>query len=60
MTCCVRVDQHRGECNYWLVPLTYKSIIKPRIEMIMNEEILGRTIASGFSREETKNFSKRN
>lgn len=54
VTCCVKIDQYRGSCNYWLVPITYKSSSKPTIEQIMESEILGRTIGSGFSREQTK------
>lgn len=54
VTCCVKIDQYRGSCNYWLVPINYKSSSKPTIKQIMESEILGRTIGSGFSREETK------
>lgn len=54
ITCCVKIDQYRGSCNYWLVPMTFKSDSKPTMEQIMNSEILGRTISSGFNREQTK------
>ena len=54
VTVCVKIDQYRGSCNYWLVPITYKSTTKPTIEKIKKSEILGRTIGSGFSREQTK------
>lgn len=54
VTCCVKIDQYRGSCNYWLVPITFKSTSKPKIELIKESEILGRTIGSGFSREQTK------
>lgn len=53
-SCCVKIDQYRGNCNYWLVPITYKSSSKPTIVQIMESEILGKTIASGFSREQTQ------
>ncbi|WP_421753230.1 hypothetical protein [Croceimicrobium sp.] len=51
-TCCVKIYQYRGSCSYWLVPISYKSTSKPRIDQIMESEILGRTIGSGYSREE--------
>ncbi|WP_299535533.1 hypothetical protein [Ulvibacterium sp.] len=54
VNCCVKINQYRGSCNYWLVPITYKSTSKPTIEQIMESEILGRTIGSGFSREQTQ------
>ncbi len=54
VTCCVKIHQYRGSCNYWLVPITYKSLSKPTIEQIRKSEILGRTIGSGFSREQTR------
>lgn len=54
VTCCVKIDQYRGSCNYWLVPITFKSTSKPTMEQIMESEILGRTIGSGSSREQTK------
>lgn len=54
VTCCVKIDQYRGSCNYWLVPINYKSSSKPTIKQIMESEVLGRTIGSGFSREETQ------
>lgn len=53
---CVKIEQYRGNCNYWFVPITYNSSIKPTLKDIMKSEILGNTIGSGFSREETKNF----
>jgi len=54
VTCCVKIYQYRGRCNYWLVPITLKSITKPTINEIIESEILGRTIGSGFSREQTQ------
>ena len=54
VTSCVKIDQYRGNCNYWLVPITYKAISKPTIGEIKGSEILGRTIGSGFSRDQTK------
>ncbi len=53
VTACVKIDQYRGNCNYWLVPITYKSKSKPSIQEIKSSEILGRTIESGFSRDQT-------
>ena len=52
-TICIKIDQYRGRCKYWLVPTTYRSTTKPTIEEIKKSEILGRTIGSGFSREHT-------
>lgn len=54
VTCCVKIDQYRGNCNYCLVPITYNSNKKPTMDDIMNSEILGNTIQSGFARNETK------
>lgn len=54
IACCVRIEQYRGSCNYWLVPITYKASTKPTINEVMRSEILGITIGSGFSREETQ------
>lgn len=53
-TCCIKIDQYRGSCNYWLVPITLKSNTKPGINEILESEILGRTIGSAFSREQTQ------
>ena len=53
VTACVKIEQYRGSCKYWLVPITYKSSVKPTIEKIKNSEILGVTIGSGYSREQT-------
>ena len=53
-TCCIKIDQYRGSCNYWLVPITLKSNTKPGINEIIESEILGRTIGSAFSREHTQ------
>lgn len=54
VTCCIKIDQYRGSCDYWLVPITYKSKSKPTIEQITESEILGTTIGSGFTREKTQ------
>lgn len=54
VTCCVKIDQYPGTCNYWLVPITLKSTTIPTINEIVEAEILGRTIGSGFSREQTQ------
>ncbi|MBK8503721.1 MAG: hypothetical protein IPL46_16820 [Saprospiraceae bacterium] len=56
VTLCVKIDQYRGSCNYWLVPITYKSKSKPTIEEVRASEILGRTIDSGLTREQIKAF----
>ncbi|GAB5399272.1 MAG: hypothetical protein Aureis2KO_08570 [Aureisphaera sp.] len=54
VTVCVKIFQYRGSCMYWLVPIDYKSQEKPTIEKILNSEILGRTIFSGFTREQMR------
>lgn len=53
-TVCVKIDQYRGSCNYWLVPTTYRASTKPTLPEIKKSDILGVTIGSGFSREQTK------
>lgn len=52
---CVKIEQYRGNCNYWLVPTTYCNSKKPNYELIKNEMILGGTIGSGYSEEMIKN-----
>lgn len=54
VTACIKIDQYRGHCNYWLVPITFKATSKPTIAQIKQSTILGRRIGSGFTREETK------
>lgn len=51
---CIKIDQYRGNCNYWFVPTVYKSPEKPTEIAIRNEMILGRTIGSGYDRETTR------
>jgi len=51
---CMKIDQYRGNCNYWFVPTTYKSLEKPTEKSIINEMILGRTIGSGYDKETTR------
>jgi len=50
---CVSIDQNRGRCNYILVPTTYNSIKKPRIEELIHTEILGYEIYSGYNQQTT-------
>ncbi len=54
VTVCVKIDQYSRSCNYWFVPTTFKSSDKPTLIEIKNSEILGRTIESGYNREQTK------
>ncbi|MFD1014659.1 hypothetical protein [Winogradskyella rapida] len=51
---CMKIDQYRGNCNYWFVPTIYKSSEKPTEKSIINEMILGRTIGSGYDKETTR------
>lgn len=51
---CMKIDQYRSNCNYWLVPITFQNSNKPSLESIQEEGILGSRIGSGFTREETK------
>lgn len=51
---CSSIDQHRGECNYILIPTTYNSSKKPTVEDLFDKEIMGRTISSGFDRDTTQ------
>ena len=51
---CTAINQHRGQCNYILVPTTYKSEKKPVTEDLKNKEILGRQIGSGYDKQTTK------
>jgi hypothetical protein len=48
---CAIIHQHRGECNYMLVPTTYKSEVKPTVEDLFKYDISGTTIGSGYDRE---------
>lgn len=51
---CTSIDQYRGQCNYILVPTTYNSSIKPTVEKLIDKEILGRVIGSGYDQQTTK------
>lgn len=51
---CASIDQHRGQCNYILVPTTYMSFTKPTLDNLKDKEILGRQIGSGYDKETTK------
>jgi hypothetical protein len=51
---CARIDQYRGECNYILVPTTYKSEQKPAPDDLINYDIAGLKIGSGYDIETTK------
>ena len=51
---CAKIDQYRGQCNYILVPTTYNSDKKPKVENLMDKEILGSQIGSGYDQKETK------
>jgi hypothetical protein len=51
---CMKIDQYRGNCNYWFVPTVYKSSEKPSEKSIIHEMILGRTIGSGYDKETTR------
>lgn len=55
---CVKIEQYRGNCNYWLVPTTYCSSKKPTYELIKDEMILGGMIPSGYNRETTKKLQQ--
>jgi hypothetical protein len=52
---CMKIEQNRGECNYWLVPTDYKSHEKPTEKVISKGLILGQVIGSGYNKEETRN-----
>lgn len=54
VTICAKIEQHRGHCNYWLIPTTFQSKEKPQISDIKQVEFLGRTIATGYGREQCK------
>ena len=51
---CATIEQYRGQCNYILVPTTYDSSKKPTIEDMIDKEILGRQIGSGYGQQTTK------
>ncbi|MCD8433539.1 hypothetical protein LNJ05_12280 [Tenacibaculum finnmarkense genomovar ulcerans] len=51
---CMKIDQYRGNCNYWFVPTIYKSFEKPTEKSVTKEMILGRTIGSGYDKETTR------
>ncbi len=51
---CASIDQYRGQCNYILVPTTYKSNKKPTVEDLKDKEILGREIGSGYDQQTTR------
>jgi len=51
---CMKIEQYRGNCNYWFVPTMYKSSEKPTEKSITEEMILGSTIGSGYDKETTR------
>jgi hypothetical protein len=51
---CTSIDQHRGQCNYILVPTTYISQSKPTVSDLRDKEILGRQIGSGYDKQTTR------
>jgi hypothetical protein len=55
-TLCIKINQYRGNCHYWLVPISYTAPEKPTLEMITQADILGRSIGSGYDRERTKAY----
>jgi hypothetical protein len=51
---CARIDQYRGQCNYILVPTTYKSEQRPTPNDLLGYEIAGLKIGSGYDIETTE------
>jgi len=51
---CIKIEQHRGNCNYWLVPTDYKSPEIPTEKAISKGFLLGQIIGSGYNKEETR------
>lgn len=51
---CAGVDQYRGNCNYMLLPTTFKNKSKPLPKDILACDILGLIIGSGYDREATQ------
>jgi hypothetical protein len=51
---CATIDQYRGQCNYILVPTTYNSSKRPTVADLIDKEILGRQIGSGYDQQTTK------
>jgi len=51
---CAKITQQRGVCTYDLVGTTYKSLDKPNEKNILDCEIAGRWIGSGYDRRTTK------
>ncbi len=49
---CATIFQYRGECNYMLIPTTYKNKEKPTPQSIINYDISGITIGSGYDKKE--------
>lgn len=49
---CIKINQYRGSCGYWLVPTDYQSIHKPTLADITSSMVLGGTIGTFFSEEE--------
>lgn len=51
VTACIKVDQYRGNCVYWLVPITYRSLEKPSLEQVKASTIIGNTLGCGLGKE---------
>lgn len=52
VTACAKIEQNNENCHYWLVPIDYKSTVKPTIEAIKNAQILGKMIDCGWSKKQ--------
>ena len=45
---CMKIEQYRGDCTYWLVPTTYCGLVEPNLGLIESEFLLGITIMTDF------------
>lgn len=50
----LNVFQHKGRCIYYFTPTTYKGTDKPTLENILNSELLGSKIPTGFTKAQVK------
>ena len=51
---CMKIDQYRGNCNYWFVPTMFKGFEKPTEKSIVKQMVLGSEIGSGYNKEATR------
>jgi len=51
---CIDIIQHRGVCDYRFALTTYRAKEKPTLANLLNSEIIGRKMGTGYDQSETR------